>query len=214
MRFKKILVSVDRVPQRARPNELGRILNTWTKVLQRYLERTNDPKNDFPWLYSERSCVGMLSVAAWQAGGLGLEEWGTEKRRKGSSYRGRNDLYLQLGEGVWYAEAKHAYINLDSDDTITKKKIKKTIVDSKQSAKLMKRVPKSQRLAITFLAPACISETSDPEGRETWNSFIQSLEERQPSFMASLFHSEPTTYGREQQPLGIVLFGQHLLPKN
>jgi hypothetical protein len=211
MRYNDIFTSVDQKHIK-KHDELKRILNAWTEVLRIYLMRRND-ENDFPWLYSERSCVGMLSVAAWQSGGLGLEEWGTQKKRKDGLYRGRNDLYLQIGEAAWYAEAKHAYINLDSKEAIKEKKIEETIEGCRKSADNMKSNPESQNLAITFLAPACKPETSDPEGRGKWKSLLIFLETQRPSFIASFFHSEKTEYSSER-PLGIVLFGQYVLSKD
>lgn len=79
-------------------------------VLRRYTDSCAN--QDFPWRYSERPLVGMLSAAVWQAGGVTLEEYWTRKRKAGVKSYGRIDLFFKIEDTSYIAEAKHRYINI------------------------------------------------------------------------------------------------------
>jgi len=49
---------------------------------------------DLPYIYKERTSVGLLAAAATKKGYIVLEEYGTEKQHKGQTRAGRADLWL------------------------------------------------------------------------------------------------------------------------
>ena len=90
---------------------MDRIHEDWSRVQTRADGR--EPQRDFPWWYGERAHVGLLAVAAFQAGGLALEEYSEEKHtREEGTWLGRTDLYLQLGPRNWHIEAKYLWLEL------------------------------------------------------------------------------------------------------
>ena len=85
----------------------------WPQVLERYTTVQN--REDFPWRYSERPLVGMLSAAVWIAGGITLEEYWNQKGEpsEGDKTYGRTDLYFAIAGKHFIGEAKHEYIELN-----------------------------------------------------------------------------------------------------
>ena len=85
---------------------LGPILKEWIAVQQEYTRQMGD---DYGWNYSERASTGFLAVAAWNAGGVALEEWHTDKGPKKDPRKGRCDLYIYRRRMSLHIEAKHMW---------------------------------------------------------------------------------------------------------
>ena len=71
--------------QRKGLGDWGKLQVTWQERVIKYCE---DVLDDSPWAYTERANVGMLAAAAWQLGGVALEEF-QHPRSEGA---GRCDL--------------------------------------------------------------------------------------------------------------------------
>jgi hypothetical protein len=98
--------------------KLGPIFEKWTELQSLY----HSANKEGPFVYRERSQIGLLSAAIWASGGIALEEWQSEKVRTGGkeaveSYSGRCDLWFTTHSkspgkhGGWFLEAKHRWIN-------------------------------------------------------------------------------------------------------
>lgn len=89
------------------------LLEKWIEFNERYCCVMKG--GDAPFLYTERSHVGMLSAAAWHSGLISLEEFQHKKGYKNKKkHHGRADLYIG-GEGIEdFIEAKFSWISLDS----------------------------------------------------------------------------------------------------
>ena len=95
---------------KSKDKNLAKLSNYYRLVMDEYCDRHE--QKDWPWRYSERPMVGMLSAAIWLAGGVTLEEYWTQKKHQKSKKYGRNDLYFMLGNEAYVVEAKHAYVNV------------------------------------------------------------------------------------------------------
>lgn len=95
------------------------LLQRWIEVNER-LVREWSSWNDVPWWYGERASVGTLAAAAWFAGGIALEEYGSAKARKGpdgvrSPSHGRTALYITVWSQSFVVEAKQWWPDLEQD---------------------------------------------------------------------------------------------------
>ena len=99
-------------------NPFKPIVMAWLQVLEDYANLSNvgtELPRDSAFGYSERPQVGFLAAAAWRAGGVALEEWGTRKGDETVQSYGRNDLWIRLGAVEWSIEAKSALCDLGRD---------------------------------------------------------------------------------------------------
>ncbi len=97
--------------------EFRKLFNLWVDVSRRYADHWGRKKTgawkEVHWWYRERANVGMFAAAVWQANGVALEEYGSEKtfiaKKRKSKYRGRTDLCfsLPLSGRNFAAETKH-----------------------------------------------------------------------------------------------------------
>jgi len=110
-----VTTPTSRIGCRAVNGHLKDVGEHFNECLLRYVDESE--QRDFPWRYSERPLVGMLSAAVWLAGGVSLEEYWTKKKKLGGKSYGRIDLFFKIGGTSYIAEAKHMYLNLlDCDD--------------------------------------------------------------------------------------------------
>lgn len=88
-----------------------RLLPAWIRIHAAYTDAFVPQDGELSLYYRERPQIGFLAAAAFAAGGVALEEWGTEKNE---GY-GRNDLWVRLcpqTEAEDYTiEAKHGWID-------------------------------------------------------------------------------------------------------
>ena len=126
------------------------IFQSWIDVQLSYAEAMKG--KDQAWWYRERTCVGFLSAAVWQCGGVTLEEWRTEKGPKEQSRQGRCDLYICRKGQEFFIEAKHMYSRAsgrtDRELSYIRRQLNKATEDA--SALQCKR---RQQLGILFIAP-------------------------------------------------------------
>lgn len=101
--------------------EFRPILENWLLLQDRYLRRWSS--QDVAWIYGERASLSVLAAAAWQAGGIALEEFSTEKKRSHSGSaipvetgaQGRCDLYVNIRGQDFLIEAKPSWPALRGD---------------------------------------------------------------------------------------------------
>lgn len=100
-------------------NSFKPIIMAWFQVLEDYANLSNvgtELDRDSAFGYRERPQVGFLAAAAWRAGGVALEEWGTSKGDETVQSYGRNDLWIRLGVKEWFIEAKHHFCRLHKSE--------------------------------------------------------------------------------------------------
>ena len=86
------------------------VLETWRKLVHDFCGATG---RDAPYWYNERANVGVLAAAAWKTeGGLALEEYASPKRHGQTRWKGRTDLWLQVGQSQYVVEAKIAWVSV------------------------------------------------------------------------------------------------------
>lgn len=132
--------------------ELKPLLKGWIGAIKKYNEfhAANGP--EFAWWHRERACIGFLAAAAWQTGGVALEEWCTTKGEKTAPRKGRSDLYLRTQEGCpFHIEAKRMWV------TVTSKNDMGDVEDQLELAKtdcIQLQMPDEEpRLAVLFVSP-------------------------------------------------------------
>lgn len=70
---------------------------------------------DLPYFYTERTDIGLLSVAAHEMGAVSIEEYSADKGKGAKKYTGRADLWICLKDGTTFDfEAKQQWISLNS----------------------------------------------------------------------------------------------------
>ncbi|MBP6865771.1 MAG: hypothetical protein KBC32_10975 [Candidatus Didemnitutus sp.] len=66
---------------------------------------------DAPWWYNERALVSVFAGSIWTYGGAALEEYAEVKRGDQTRNQGRIDLWFQLGQREFLAEAKKCWVD-------------------------------------------------------------------------------------------------------
>jgi hypothetical protein len=81
------------------------VIASMFRIIDRYIHLQ---RPDRPYFYNERATVSILAGGLWQShpDNLVLEEFGEEKTRDSGRYKGRADIWFQLGKECCYVEAK------------------------------------------------------------------------------------------------------------
>jgi len=112
------------------------IVRRWFDVLQDYCERVPEDRG---WWYGERPQVGFLSVAAWRANAVALEEWGTTKGTGNQKSRGRNDLWIgldrRLERHAFFIEAKHCWCDIHLRRQTWKRRLENCVAAAQRAAR-------------------------------------------------------------------------------
>lgn len=107
-----------------------------------------------PW--NERAALSLFAAAAWQAGGLALEEFVIDKkvkrRRRKRRYSGRQDLLIRIGSNEFNAESKQCWSRIGPRDTDPRRKINKYL---KLACEDVRKAPPygGKRIAMVFVVP-------------------------------------------------------------
>ncbi len=95
-----------------------RLLPAWIRIHSAYTDAFVPNDRELSLYYKERPQVGFLAAAAFAAGGVALEEWGTEK----AEGYGRSDLWIRLcpqtTDEDYSIEAKHRSIGFTCDNDL------------------------------------------------------------------------------------------------
>jgi hypothetical protein len=184
------------------------LLEEWLLANERYC-RIMDGE-DAPFIYNERSNVGILAGAAWRCGRVSLEEFQQEKGHKNKpKWNGRADLYMASEESEELIEAKFSWLNLRSNEmnTQAKKVLNSAIDDAKKTRGTN---PEIRCIGVAFL-PVWIPCTSEPEVEEKISTAITSLCELDCHAIAWCF---PKEYRRVKSNKGNYTPGVFLIATN
>jgi hypothetical protein len=153
---------------------LDSVLNKWNKILHKYLEKTH--YWDCHWWHIERAILSSFAAAVWKNGGIALEEYGLEKKRKKQSdkkrkqdrtYTGRCDLYFETGKQRFACEAKKITCGIGgkSNPSKTISLVKRELGKACDDAK---RIPKDEgrRLGMCFAVPRLIRTDIENKNKE------------------------------------------------
>ena len=134
-------------------------------VFDHYITRVG--YEDVPWWYTERSIVGLLTAAAFQAGYCSLEEFSWKRGQ--DQAKGRVDWWLGTGdrESEVFAETKQTYISsagswakLDHGLTEAERQL--------LSFELGPKTNESHRLVMVFVRPYFAAPADWEEQRHLW----------------------------------------------
>lgn len=113
--------------------------------------------DDAPWWHNERASLSVFAGAIWRSGGIAYEEYAEEKRQpmsltgRRSAYSGRCDLYFELGDIGYVAEAKQGWSG-GSNDRDPVPRIRKVLRSARESASRLASHGQ-HRTALVFVAP-------------------------------------------------------------
>lgn len=140
------------------------VFQFWCILARRYANRWGwgEPVGTWKevhWWYRERAHVGIFASAVWMAGGVALEEYGSEKTAVGEGgaaiYKGRTDLCfsLPLPGRDYVVETKHVPSQLpyppEADPELTP--VLKGLGDACQDAKRHGRNDNDKKLGMAFV---------------------------------------------------------------
>lgn len=130
---------------------------SWLKVQEKYGRELQ--WRDATWLYNERASLSALAAAAWDAGGIALEEFSTDKVSLGrrsrrpthGSVRGRCDLYVSLHGREFLIEAKLVWPSLRG--TTIRSRLQSAMTAALGDVKRNTTYYGLQRLGVVLIAP-------------------------------------------------------------
>ena len=126
------------------------ILHSWIKIQLHY---STAVRGDCSWYYRERTCIGFLAAAVWQARGVAREEWQTEKGSKARRRQGRCDLWIFRPKRYeFHVEAKHMWLCATSSPNKQRQRIEDALHRATDDAQRL-ICSRKQRLSILFIAP-------------------------------------------------------------
>lgn len=127
------------------------LLESWDKTL-RELEKAFGI-HDLPYVYRERTNVGILAAAATKLGYLTFEEYSVEKRRQRRWRQGRADLYICSKDSrkEFNIEAKYKVVSFRNQRLAqTIAPILETVI---KDVVVLRKSEHSRRIGIVFLRP-------------------------------------------------------------
>lgn len=105
---------------------------------------------DLPYVYGERTNLGLLAVASAQVGFIALEEYRTEKKGK----YGRSDLWLYNGVHSVDISIEAKFCELSWNSKIVAQKLKKLLDAAVDNAEVTKKYEgATYSLGIAFIRP-------------------------------------------------------------
>jgi len=87
----------------------------WTSAIERYAKMWGE--EDAAYYYNERANLSLLAGGAWISGWIGLEEFGSQKKRGTKKSSGRIDLYLSDSKRDIVVEAKQKWMSAACTDS-------------------------------------------------------------------------------------------------
>jgi len=134
-------------------HNLKKILSAWVRLNRRYCISV---RPDTPWSYNERALLSIFAAAAWNAGGVALEEYSTQKGHGRSEWRGRCDIYCNIKTSDIVGESKMVWLWLGRAPEKNIDKIQETLDEACEDAEDLNRHD-GKRFGICF-APVYIAE--------------------------------------------------------
>jgi len=140
------------------------LLAEWIAVQREYTLRTAD----YSPYYRERASTGFLAAAAWQAGGVALEEWTTAKGPRTNPRKGRCDLRIHWRKQSYYMEAKHIWSRAAAGPDRVVHDIQRELDRAVADAKLL-QCRRQDKFGILFIAPFYVGKQTNMSSRiTTW----------------------------------------------
>ena len=126
------------------------VLHHWIQCVSRYCSVADDA----PYWYNERASLSTFAAAAWEAGGVAVEEYATYKGRRKAGPPNRVDLWFCYRRRSFVVEAKTAWPHLGPGHRLTS-----SVERVKQSLNAalvgVQEYPKEgTHLGVTFVAPS------------------------------------------------------------
>lgn len=92
-----------------------KVFEEWASSIKKYYDFT---EGDLTWWYTERANISIIAGAVWLSGGIAMEEYSIEKvkGRDEGLYKGRADLYLNVGKEAYAIEGKFDTFSLNHKD--------------------------------------------------------------------------------------------------
>jgi hypothetical protein len=103
-------MSLNKYVHAGRFHNLRKVLSAWIRLNNQYF--TSLRGRDAAWWYNERAALSIFAAAAWNAGGVALEEFSTRKGRGQSEGPGRCDIYFKIGSSEFAGESKMTWLSL------------------------------------------------------------------------------------------------------
>jgi len=126
------------------------ILKNWCKIVAKWCALMD--WEDVPWWYSERSSLGLFGLAAWESGGVPLEEYSTKKGKRRGHWTGRGDLLISIKKRNYIIEAKQIWISLSRRAAKGERKLEDALVDAIDGARDSTEF-RGKRVGIVFAVP-------------------------------------------------------------
>lgn len=129
-----------------------RLLEEWLLVQQKYCAWL---PTEHPWEYTERPSTGHLAVAAFNAGGIAVEEWKTRKVGEEKEGYGRNDLWIRLQKGTeeldYYVECKWGRVTVgkSAEDQDCWNTVKSLVDEARKSAS---KLTQPRKIGLVFFS--------------------------------------------------------------
>ena len=141
-------------------------------LLDRWLQLIGDPywtSRDAPWWYNESASMSTLAAAAWLNKGRALLDYRASKIRSKMRWRGRADLWMDIGEEEYVGESKIYWPSL-----LRRRGHAKTariLSSASYDAKAHLRRDGTTRIGVLFVAPWTPELDDDALANQT-SSFI------------------------------------------
>ena len=140
------------------------VLKEWKNMIKELAHQW--APNDVPWWHTERTLAGLFASSVWRCGGLAIEEYTAEKKvrkRKPIKKTGRGDLWFQIENKSFLAEAKKRYRSLDGKINERSTKMKAGLRKALKDVVRTHRYDKNEkRLGIYFWVPWRLKSKGEP----------------------------------------------------
>ena len=184
-----------------------RLLEKWAELMTRFIQVSKACRSgpDLPYWYNEYSSTGNLAAAAWDLGGVGLQEYTVDKSQ---GHSGRCDLWLCVPNSIEYTmEAKISWpTTCESAITECPELIQRA---SGQIRNYGNGVKNCEKIAACFLSPY---NSSERDAREILDKLRKWFREEKRTLPGLLAIYEPpdgtkTDWEGNSYP-GVALFAQ------
>ena len=191
---------------------MKKVLRQWIALHKRYRDemRWDDKTHDVSYWYEERTQVGVFAAAIWSAGGIALEEYGDDKKkraRRKKSGHGRVDLYFCIGSREFIAEAKshrlQATLGVSAVPLVSR--IRASVKSAKEDVLCDREA--GQRLGLVFIVPWVKAPKQGPLRLQAHiERLVEAAKRMNPEMVAWTFDRKPYRDGNEYWP-GIIVIG-------
>lgn len=138
-------------------NFIYNLLRKWHLVIRRYEEKWvevwklhKDGKGYLPFVYNEEAQVGLLAIAAREAGCYPFVQFDQDKKTK--SGRGKQDLEIITSEGcIWSIEAKYLGVNWSHQELDSR--VRERLQAARKDTRKLVHRHLGRSLALLFLRP-------------------------------------------------------------